>query len=263
MRKREVAKELNRLGYDDERIKNALLDKPLTPDMDNDLLLVNNMKLKLHPDAQARVDQMEADRINAQEPSGSLIPKHSMHTIEQMILKEKPRNYSVEKVIDCITSYVIEGTYKASADANNVPVTTIKDWRDRKSWFNEVVNYIKSTQDHELEARMTEIVNATTKGLLSRIKDGDTGVHQGSVVYVENDSGDLVESKIPLSSDQLARIGAIFFDKRQISRGMSVKLASGQSGIQSIEEKLNKVAQAVLDVAQKLPKGTMIEVINR
>ena len=253
MRKKEVEKELNRLGFD---VK--ITDGPLTPDLPEGLMAIDNMKLRLTPAKEEELRIQQELRRESPEPLGTAKPVTHIQTIADMIRQHPPKKYSVEDVISFITTYVVEGSYIAVERAHGIPYQTLQDWHANRPWFNEVVNYIKNTTDHELEAQMTKIVRLATDKLIDRMENGDTGVHQGSVVYVEDEDGNEVESKIPLSSDQLARIGAIWFDKRQIARGMDIHSQGNKT--QTIEDKLAAVAERMQSIAEQMPGPNIINV---
>lgn len=251
MRKKDVAKELKRLGFDD--MEPWLAEGPKRPKNPEGTYHKTGSGLTLTRDK--RVDLEES--VQSGKNLNPIVPKQSMHTIEQLILDDPPRNRTVEEVIEAITVYCLDGTYSAVAKKTGISYSTISYWHQNKSWFNEVVNYIKALSDHKLEARMMEIVDASTTELLERITGGNVGVHQGKVVMVEDEEGNPTPSKIPLSAMDLGRIGAIFTDKRQILRGMA--LQKGDVAPQSVEDKLDLIARALIDVSKNMPRGKTID----
>jgi hypothetical protein len=248
MKKKEVQKELNRLGFDVE-----LHDKPLTPDLPEGLMAVDNMKLRLTPEKEAELAERERERRESPEPTGSAVPAARISTVTDMIRQQKPRDYSVKKVLDCVTTYVIEGTFRAVERIHGVPYQTIQDWEKRYPWFNEVVNYVKNTTDHELESRMTTIVNKSTDIILDRLENGDYGD-----TYWDDEKEEWVETRKQISIDQAARVGAIWFDKRQIARGMDVK--NQTTMVQTVEDKLRAIASRMQEIAESMPEGKIINI---
>jgi hypothetical protein len=247
MKKKDVQKELNRLGYEVE-----VHDKPLTPKLPKGTKASNKgHTLKLTAERAEELRQAEIDRQTSSEPVGTVVPTQRAVSIADMIAQDKPRNYSVEEVIDAITIYVLEGTYAEAARQTGIPYQTIQDWATRKPWFNEAVNFIKNTTDTELEARMTKLVDLTTSKLVDRVEQGDVKTRITK-------EGEIEEYNVPLNADQLARIGAIWFDKRQIARGMNVKLAETKNT--TVEDKLLSIAERMREIADNMPSGNIINV---
>ena len=255
MKKKDVTKELERMGYTGVK----QYDRPLQPRIPLGMKPVGKQgKLVLTDEKQKELRERDAAERASPEPVGTVVREHqTARTIELMILEDKPKTYSVEEVIDAVTTYALDGTMTAVTRAHGISSSVFGGWKD-KPWFKELMNFVKNAKDHELEARMTSIVNATTNQLLDRIQNGDTGTHQGAVVYTEDETGELVVSKIPLTADQLSRIGAIYTDKRQILRGMSV--ADKFTNVQTIEQKLNQVAGKMLEIVENIPRGNTINI---
>lgn len=256
MKKHDVKKVLNSLGFDNERIDAGFHSQQLQPELPEGLERdKTGFKLRLEPDLAHELAMHQKDieerHQEAVEAAKYVTPTEVMAQIEAQILEDKPRNFSLEQVVRGVTIYVMEGTaaeVERQTDGE-ISAHNIGYWKNKHKWFNELVNFIKYRVDHKMEARMTEIVDATTDAILDRIKHGNTGHNKGTVVYVEDpETGERVPSRVPLSARDLSTIGAIWFDKRQIARGMDVQ--AKHKDVTTIEDKLRSILHKMDEVAE-------------
>lgn len=144
--------------------------------------------------------------------------------------------WSEKKRIEALTVFAALGQYNRVEELTGVPANTVRQWL-KEQWARDLLDEIRSENDHAIDAKFTEIVTTALKGLSERLENGDSKVlRDGSLV------------KVPVGAKDLAIITAINVDKRQLLRGKpttrSEQITEG-SRLQRLEQMFLKLAKPV------------------
>ncbi len=154
--------------------------------------------------------------------------------------------YPDEKRIEVVSLYACIGNPTDIATLTGVPVATIRGWR-REQWFITLLEEIRDENNENLDARFTQIVNKAQDLILDRLENGDT---------VLTKMGELI--KKPVSIRDLALVGAITVDKRQIIRNKPTSIQEQQ--VTPIIGRLEQLAENFKALASKkeIPSNQVI-----
>ena len=157
--------------------------------------------------------------------------------------------YPDEKRIEVVSLYACIGNPDDIASLTGVPVATIRGWR-REGWFIDLLSEIKDENNEVLDAKFTEIVQRTQDLIQDRLENGD---------YVVLKDGTQVRK--PVSIRDLALVGAITVDKRQIIRKQPTSIQEQQ--VTPVVSRLEQLAETFKSLANKkeLPSNqTVVDV---
>jgi len=152
---------------------------------------------------------------------------------------KKPGSYPDEKRIEVATLYACLGDPAACSDLSKVPIGTVKSWT-KTPWFKLLLEEIRQENNEKLDAKFTQIVDKSQDLIIDRLENGDFHVlRDGSQV------------RKPINAKELAIVGAVTFDKRQIARNKPTSISqSNQEGVVS-EDKLKLLAKTFLELVNK------------
>jgi hypothetical protein len=166
-------------------------------------------------------------------------------------IKKRKGYYDDTKRIEVATLYAVIGDPEKISELTSVPIGTIRDWRSEQ-WFRTLLEEIKDENNEKLDSKFTEIVHKSQDLLMDRLDNGD---------FTFNREGSLVRK--PVSARDLALVGAITVDKRQIIRkeptSISKTLSDGQINKNSLQE-LAKQFVALTQKTDITPKEDITDV---
>ncbi len=138
--------------------------------------------------------------------------------------------YSIEQRLAVLGTYASTGNMKKTAREIGIPEATIIYWRDKSPWWQAHITRIRAENNDLVDAKLSEIIHKANNEQLERIDSGDE---------IMGKDGDMVRRKI--SGRDLATIGAIAFDKRQILRNQPTSIT--QAGVGALDALAEKMLQ--------------------
>jgi len=143
--------------------------------------------------------------------------------------------YTPDQKREMVYAFCSSGSLKKASDICKVPYSDIKKFRQEAPWFPELVKEYKKERQDELDARMSEIIEAGIGNILDRIHNGDTIMNHKTGKF----------EKRPLSALDMTRVVSILFDKRAMMRGdpttRSEKVSS-EATLKVIMDRMEQVA---------------------
>lgn len=126
-----------------------------------------------------------------------------------------PCKYDVKTRIEACTRFAMEGNLQRVSDKTGIPSTTLVYWQ-QGPWWHDMLRHIRTEKSHELDARLSRIIDNATEKVLERLEYGD------AVVVAK--TGELVYK--PVSARDAMLTAAVGFDKRQLLRMQPTSIKS-------------------------------------
>ena len=155
----------------------------------------------------------------------------------QQGITKKQGWYPDEKRIEVVSLYACIGNPNDISSLTGVPVGTIQTWR-RESWFRELLEEIRDENNEKLDAKFTQIVEKAQDLIQDRLENGD---------FVVTKLGELIRK--PINARDLALVGAITVDKRQIIRNKPTSIQEQQ--VTPVLGRLEQLAETFKSLANK------------
>ena len=130
----------------------------------------------------------------------------------QVAVTSQGSYYTKEQKNEFIANYLVLGNVSMTAEMMNIPDSTGRGWVN-SDWGVSLLDELRDIKSDELDATYSNIIHATQSQVIDRITDGD---------YILDKQNDLIRK--PINGKDLAMIGAITFDKRQISRNLPTSI---------------------------------------
>lgn len=154
-------------------------------------------------------------------------------------IKKKPGWYDDSKRIEVATLYACTGDIDKISELAKIPKGTILSWR-KQEWFKALLNDIRDENNEKLDTKFTEIVHKSQELLADRLENGD---------FAFNKVGELIRK--PISARDLALVGAITVDKRQVLRKEPTAITANISSGPLDKDKLQELAKQFVALTQK------------
>jgi len=116
----------------------------------------------------------------------------------------EPGQWSEKKQLEVVTTYLALGNYNETSRVCNVPLNTIKKWK-QSPWWEELVKDIQSGEGQRADNKMSKTIDKALDLIMDRMEQGD--------YQYDQKTGRLV--KVPLKARDLERVASGLFDKRQ------------------------------------------------
>ena len=150
---------------------------------------------------------------------------------------KKPGWYPDEKRIEVVSLYACIGDPDAICNLTGVPVSTIRGWRHTE-WFKDLLEEIRDENNEKLDSQFSAIVTRTQELIQDRLENGD---------FVLNKLGEIIRK--PVNIRDLALVGAITVDKRQIIRHKPTEIQEQQ--VTPVVSRLEQLAETFKLLANK------------
>lgn len=163
--------------------------------------------------------------------------------------KTKPHelgHWSERKHLEVVTTYLAVGSMVETSKICNVPVPTIKTWR-QQIWWKELVDSIQSGENQKTDNKMSKVIDRALDIIVERLEQGD--------YQYDQKTGKLV--KVPLKARDLERITSGLFDKRSLIRKEPAAIKAEDL---NQAERLLQLAKEFAKLTNKAPKEE--EIIN-
>ncbi len=145
------------------------------------------------------------------------------------------RVYSEQDKRRAVVAYFATGSSVKAAELTGICGRSIRHWRQTAEWWAEMLEQVRRENQDELDAQYSAIIAKAQEEVMDRLKNGD-------VVLVKTGDG-YGEKRKPVSGKDVAVIGAVTFDKRQILRNAPA-LAGTNKALEEITKQLEEIGRA-------------------
>lgn len=151
-------------------------------------------------------------------------------------LSPRGSQYSDEDRRRAVATWLVTGSDVQTAKHTGIPASTIQCWRAKSEWWVALVGEVQDEHQAELDASYTRIIRRTQEAIEDRLDNGDT------VMYRDGET-----AQKPIAAKDLAVIGAIQFDKRQLLRSMptSIERSETSARLAELAEQFARIARQV------------------
>lgn len=152
------------------------------------------------------------------------------------------RRYTTEDKMQAVAAFACYGTIAQAADSLNIPVPTMQCWKGSE-WWDKAFRIENTKAQEKLDAGYTRIIAKHIEKIETRIEDGD---------YAGRDKEGEILLK-PVSAKDLAVIGGVLFDKRQLLRGLATNHTSkvDSEGLKKLQAQFEQLAGNKVIVIEK------------
>jgi len=149
--------------------------------------------------------------------------------------KTKKTKWDKDDIIKAARSYLLTGTFVATARDINVPVETIRNWAKKDWWpiLLEEVNYLKNI---ETEGQLTKLFDKALAEVDDRLTNGEMVLVKGELI------------RKPVSVRDAALTAAIIYDKRALHRGDPTQI---QQKNFNVDERLGELKDIFDGIAKR------------
>jgi hypothetical protein len=153
-----------------------------------------------------------------------------------------------EVKIKAVTSYLALGSLKEAADFVGIPYETIQAWKRKTTWWAEVEEELRESDNIKSSNKVKSIVNMALDGLQDRVKNGD--------MYFDPKTKKV--RRTPLKARELNTISNTMIDRHAILTRQPTRITQTQDKV-SLENKLDKLAHAFIKFAEGRAKERTIK----
>lgn len=153
--------------------------------------------------------------------------------------------WSDQKRVEVATAHVMGLKAPMIEVATGVPAQTVRHWR-MQDWFKEIVDEIQREEDHEVDAKLTKLMNKALDNVMDRLDNGEFFWNPKAKEW----------QRRPVNMRDAAKVMEGSFDKRNLLRGKPTTISGKQ---EQISDRLLKLAAefARFAVAKEV-KGELI-----
>jgi hypothetical protein len=143
-------------------------------------------------------------------------------------------HYTDKEKMEVACTYAVTGNSRRTAEITGYPEGTIRAMKTTE-WFHELQSRIIKEQDEELGTKLTQLIDKAVDNINDRLDDGD---------YFYDAKNEMLKRK-PMTGKDVAIVGAILVDKRQLLRGQPTSRVEKVSQ----EDVLGKLAEQFRQMA--------------
>jgi hypothetical protein len=154
-------------------------------------------------------------------------------------IKKREGWYPDEKRIEVASLFACLGDAVVVGELAKVPPATVKTWRNQ-DWFKTLLEEIRDENNQKLDAKFTEIVQKCQEQILDRLEHGDCVLLR-----------DGTEVRKKINAKELALVGAITVDKRQIIRNKPTSISQSVNSEGISDDKLKQLAKTFIELVNK------------
>ena len=137
--------------------------------------------------------------------------------------------YTQEQKVGVMTHFLMNGRLDKAAAAFDVPYQNVRDWHTRADWWESEFEKIRTAKQEELDAVFTTTLHDCMGMLKDRLITGDSVIDKNNEIR-----------QLPVKAKELAIIGAVIFDKRQLLRGNATRISGSTTTLNDLEEKFKQ-----------------------
>lgn len=157
--------------------------------------------------------------------------------------KRPKHNYSDQKRVQVVTSYLALGKAPMVEAVTGVPAQTIRVWK-MQQWWKDLVREIQTSEDQELDGKLTRVIDKSIDVINDRLEKGD--------FILDSKTGSI--KRVPVKMRDSHRVATDLLDKRNVLRGKPTSITERVS----TEDVLRKLA-AQFQEFTKFQKTRLIE----
>ena len=170
---------------------------------------------------------------------------HLVYVKNKKTLPHQPGHWSEKKQLEVVTTYLALGNLAETSRVCNVPIVTVKKWK-QQPWWAELVADIQSGEGQKADNKMSKTIDKALDLIMTRMEEGD--------YLYDQKTGRLV--KVPLKARDLERVASGLFDKRQLIRKQPTSIK--QSDLNQKDRLLELAEQFAKFAGMKLDKEKVI-----
>lgn len=136
--------------------------------------------------------------------------KERLEKISQRNLKKKHtkgQHWPIEKKIEVVSQYLVLGNASLVSAVTGVGPVIIRQWK-MQPWWKELEKEIRTTQNIEMDTKLSKIVDKSLDAVLDRVENGD-------FIY-DQKTGEI--RRKPASLRDIHRVSMDSLDKRELLR---------------------------------------------
>lgn len=139
---------------------------------------------------------------------------------------QRGSKYSDEDRRRAVLEYALSGSITKVAKSMGIPKRTLNDWK-KTDWWDELTAKVRHEKNDQILAAEEQILELALRELVDRLENGDTQL-------VRTKDG-IQMHKVPVKAKELAIIGGVSFDKRQIGLNQPTSIAGKDTGKNMVE----------------------------
>ena len=142
--------------------------------------------------------------------------------------------YSRDEKLWCVVVWLITRSLPRVSEETGIKLHTIKYWKYHAGWWPDAEKAILAIKNEELDRRLTDVIDASVEGILSRLEEGDEVVlKDGSKVRKD------------VNAKDLTYILSVLYDKRALMRGEVTQRTETKKDTQEHLEKLTNIFEDI------------------
>ena len=162
---------------------------------------------------------------------------------------DRNKHWPIEKKIEAVSQWLVLGNLRMVAASIGVSYELIRQWKIQP-WWNELVDEIRTTEQLELDTKLSKIAHRSLDVVVDRLENGD-------FIY-DQKTGEI--KRKPVNMKDAAKVSTDVLTKRELLRGNATSRA--ETTQVSIQEQLALLAQefAKMQIAKKDKPIELVEV---
>lgn len=160
----------------------------------------------------------------------------------------QPGHWSETKRIQTVTTYLSTGNLTETAGIMGIPYKTLQQWK-ASDWWKDMEKTIRSEEEHQLDAKLTKIIDKTLEKLVDSIENGEH-------IYDQR-TGKI--KRMPAKMRDLNNAFNTILDKRQLIRKQPTKIVEQTSTATQLQQLADSFAKFVQKKVDELPEVEYIE----
>lgn len=160
----------------------------------------------------------------------------------------EPGHWSETKRIQTVTTYLSTGNLTETSAIMGIPYKTLQQWK-ASDWWKDMEKTIRSEEEHQLDAKLTKIIDKTLEKLVDSIENGEH-------IYDQR-TGKI--KRMPAKMRDLNNAFNTILDKRQLIRRQPTKIVEQTNTAAQLQNLATQFASFVKKTTQELPTQEFIE----
>lgn len=148
-------------------------------------------------------------------------------------------HWSDSQRIQLVTTWLATGNLALSAATMSIPEVTARRWK-AMPWWKQLVDDIRSSENLQLDSKLSKVVNKSVEALLDRVENGD--------FQYDQKTGTLVRK--PISARDAAKVTTDMIDRRELLQGKKEEVRETS---RKMEDRLLKLADELTRFAKAKP----------
>lgn len=150
------------------------------------------------------------------------------------------KTWSYKTRVEVLTTYLTTGIFTTTGELTGVPPETIRKWA-KEPWWNQLADEIRKQKEHEIDAKLTNIIDKTLSHLVDRLDNGE-------VIYNPR-TGEQI--RVPMKSIDTIRVFDKVHEKRALVRGdptQRVERVTTEQRLNSLADQFTKFGRGNVDI---------------